>query len=79
VGEGDTIQPLAGFFLGDGAAQKLAKLGRLIVAASASTNAALAATADNDATQDARIWDAKDCFSFPSILSSCQSLPSPFH
>jgi hypothetical protein len=72
VGEGDTIQSFEGFFLGDGKAQKLAKLGRL-VAASGSTIAALAATADNDVTRNARIGGcsgrtAKDCSFLPFDL-----------
>jgi hypothetical protein len=75
LGEGDTIHPFEGFFLGDGVAQKLAKLGRLVTA-SGSTIAALAATADKDATQDARIEGcsgrvtdaAKDCSFLPFDL-----------
>jgi hypothetical protein len=74
MGEGDTIQPFEGFFLGDDAAQKLAKLGRLVTASG--SMAALAATADNDATWDARIGGcsrrvagaAKDCSFLPFNL-----------
>jgi hypothetical protein len=81
LGEDDTIQPFEGFFLGNGAAQKLAKLGRLVTA-SGSTIAALAATVDNDATRDARIGrcsgrvvgDAQACFFLPfrlAFMSEC--------